>query len=127
MASVTHACPICSRADRNKKTEKDPWSYIYGCMEHLHNGASCLDSLLNADSPDTTGASLTPSTAELLSLKSALETFCLFRPFSIWDLVVIDSGLLGSIRYWRGFLFLAILQSLPEWRPFFSGEGKSPA
>ena len=35
-------------------------------MEPLHIGASCLGSLLNTDSPDTTGASLIPSTAELL-------------------------------------------------------------
>ena len=48
------------------KGVKDPWGYMHGCLEHLHHGTVCLGSLLNAQSPDTTGESMIPATAELL-------------------------------------------------------------
>ena len=139
---VTHACPICSRADRNKKAVKDPWSYIHGCMEHLHACASCLGSLLNADSPDTTGASLIPSTADLLSQlhpdKCARDVL---PPSTIlyMDLVVIDhrQWSTGSNALNSGEVSLLLMltrtkatehlrtavERLPDWRPLYRAKG----
>ena len=52
--------------DRNRDGVHDAWSYIGGCLEHLQKGVGCIGSLLNADSPEMTGATMIPSTAELI-------------------------------------------------------------
>ena len=80
-----HACPVCLKPERKSDGGKDPGSYISGCLAHLHTGtgctgSGCIGSLFNVDSPATTGATMIPTTAELLQKMfqtSALETSCL--------------------------------------------------
>ena len=62
----THACPVCKRPDRNLAGGKDRWSYVSGCLEHMHSGAGCMGSLFDADSPNMSGVTMIPTTAELL-------------------------------------------------------------
>ena len=61
-----HVCTICVKHDRNRDGVDSPWSYMDGCLEHLRVGVGCIGSILNADSPETTGATMIPSTAKLL-------------------------------------------------------------
>ena len=60
-----HACPVCSKPERNNGG-KNSWSYMSGYLPHLHTGTGCMGSLFNVDSPETTGAAMIPTIADLL-------------------------------------------------------------
>ena len=68
-----HTCRVCMKAQRNQKRGKDPWSYMSGCLEHLRNGSACLGSLFNSQSPETTGESMIPTTANFAQEDVASE------------------------------------------------------
>ena len=128
--------PSLLEAQSQAKRGKDPCSYMHGCLEHLHYGASCLGSLLNSQSPNTDGESMIPTTAELLKLMYPGKCARDFLPFSTivymgpggrrqWPMSIVDrfSFLAHTTRKSAIEHLAKAAKAFPDWRPKHHSKG----